>query len=71
METTKKYELVESYIKNFGGFVYRINCGINQYHIKACKTFETADGKIVHAGDIGGTVNSERNLSQDGRAWIF
>lgn len=37
-----------------------------QYQIKALKNF----GK-VRAGDLGGFVDSEYNLSQDGDCWIF
>jgi len=45
--------------------------GRNLHRIRALKTFEIAKGTTVSRGDIGGYVESERNLSQDGRAWIF
>ena len=40
------------------------------YRIKAVKTFETIDGEIIEAGTLGGFVQDESCLSQDGRCWI-
>ena len=52
----KKYRLTETHI-NIGGKIL--------YQIKALKDF----GK-VRAGDLGGYIESEENLSQDNDAWV-
>ena len=54
----KKYELTNE-IKNLPG-------GVVLYRIRALKDF--AD---VKAGDLGGFVQSEANLDQNGGAWIY
>lgn len=51
----KKYELIAS---------------DSIYRIKALKNFYTASGELVEIGDIGGFVDSEYNLSQEGCCWI-
>ena len=56
METTKKYELTDSAIE-FNGFTL--------YRIKALKDFSN-----VKAGDLGGWIEKENNLSQMDNAWI-
>ena len=53
----KKFELTNETI------VFRTR---TLYRIKALKDFET-----VKAGDLGGFVEKESNLSQDGNCWIF
>ena len=58
----KKYELTaESKINWFGKTLYRI---------KACIDFTTTSGDKVKAGDLGGYVEKEQNLSHDGKAWV-
>ena len=59
----KKYELT-SETKNglFGQTLYRI---------KSCINFTTVSGHEVKKGDLGGWVEKEENLSQNGKAWIF
>ena len=52
----KKYELTES----------KIYCGITLYRIKALR-----DLWNVKAGDLGGWVESELNLSHEGNCWIY
>lgn len=47
-------------------FVY----GQTLYNIIALKDFVCQDGTVVHAGDPGGLVESEANLSQEGSCWI-
>ena len=55
----KKYELIKSkYIVT--------NDGVVLYRIKALKDFGD-----VKAGDIGGYIESENNLSHDGDCWIY
>lgn len=54
----KKYELTNE-IKNLPG-------GVVLYRIRALRDF--AD---VKAGDLGGFVQSESNLTQDGDAWVY
>lgn len=54
----KKYELLkDDYINYRGRTLYRI---------KALRDFSD-----VKAGDIGGYIESEKNLSQDGSCWVY
>ena len=53
----KKYELIET--------VYR-----GRYRIKALKDFQLITGEMVQKGDLGGRVDGEHNLSQEGTCWI-
>ncbi len=45
---------------------------IKLYRIQALKTFTKPGGynPVVHVGELGGYVESEDNLSQDGNCWI-
>jgi len=56
---TKKYELVNGDTKEW--------CGRTLYRIRAL----IAIGLSVASGDLGGYVESEKNLSQDGDAWVY
>ena len=59
----KKFELTaESKINWFGRTLYRI---------KACIDFTTTSGDEVKAGELGGYVEKEQNLSHDGKAWVW
>ena len=40
--------------------------GRTLYRIRALRDFGD-----VHAGDVGGYIECERNLSQDGNAWVY
>ena len=53
----KKYELTNEYITYLGKKLYRI---------KALKNFGN-----VKIGELGGYIEKEDNLSQDGNAWVF
>ena len=55
---TKKYELLQNVTKQ--------HHGVTLYTIKALRDFGD-----VKAGDIGGWVESEDNLSQYGKCWIY
>ena len=55
--TTRKYELTTEKTKHEGRTLYRI---------RALKNFSD-----VKAGDLGGFVESEKNLSQEGNCWIY
>ena len=44
--------------------------GITMFRIKACVDFVTITGDEIHSGDLGGFVESERNLSQNDKAWV-
>lgn len=57
----KKYELTTNSITVGGQKLYRI---------RALKSFY-CNGKNVQYGDLGGFVQSAKNLSQDGECWIF
>lgn len=64
--STKKYEIVKS-----ESIVHK---GRTLYRIKALKTFCvacTAMSIVVKKGELGGFVESENNLSQEGTCWIF
>lgn len=54
----KKYELTEPETQSDGTVLYRIRA------LRAIPRFE------VEVGDLGGLVQSEENLSQDGDCWI-
>ena len=58
----KKYELTEE---------KKVFLGTTLYRIRALKDFELLDGAIIHAGDLGGWVEKEDNLSQEDSAWVF
>ena len=60
---TKKYELVKS-----ESIVYN---GRTLYRIKALRDFNTVTGETVFKGDLGGFIETENNLSQEGYCWIF
>lgn len=53
----KKYELTNEHIDAYGTRLYRIRALI--------------DFGDVKAGDLGGYVESENNLSHDGNAWVY
>ena len=46
---------------------------IKLYRIQALKTFTKPGGynPVVHVGELGGYVEAEDNLSQDGTCWLF
>lgn len=61
----KKYEITDR--------TRRVN-GTDVYKIRALKTFEVpcfSAPVTVHAGDCGGYIESEKNLSQGGSCWVF
>lgn len=60
----KKYRLMKSMSKNIEYNGEKITL----YRIKALKDINNAD---VHAGDIGGWIAGEDNLSRDGDCWVF
>ena len=45
--------------------------GHELYRIRALLAFETTNGEKIDIGDLGGYVESEKNLSHDEKAWIF
>ena len=57
----KKYVLTEQE-EVYNGNVYR--------QVKAVKTFKTIEGETVKAGTLGGFIQDESCLSQDGRCWV-
>ena len=59
-EAIKKYELTSEYVEFDGRKLYRI---------KALKSFYLC-GLTVKAGALGGYIEKEENLSQEGNAWI-
>lgn len=59
----KKYELTEELKILADGAVLR--------RIRAVRDFILANGANVHAGDLGGWIECEENLSHDGSAWVY
>lgn len=59
----KKYELTEETKTLVGGKML--------HRIRAVSDFELADGTKVRAGDFGGWIEREDNLSHTGKAWVF
>ena len=61
--TAKKYEIVtrNSIVHN----------GKKLYKIRALKDFVNVLGEQIRTGELGGYVQSEDNLSQEGDCWIF
>lgn len=57
----KKYE-----ITNESKLVY----GVTVHRIRAMREFGVVDGSVVKAGDLGGWVEREDNLQQNGSAWV-
>ena len=53
----KKFELTENYVVN--------ESGTKLYQIKCIKTF-----KYAKEGELGGYIEKEENLSQQGDAWV-
>lgn len=45
--------------------------GRTLYRIKALITFTTTSGEIIYKDELGGYVQSEKNLDQKGNSWIF
>ena len=56
---TKKYKLRKKHFVTLAD-------GTKLYQIKALKNF----GNVIK-GDLGGYVESEENLSQEGEAWVY
>lgn len=54
----KKFELTENYVVN--------ESETKLYQIKCTKTF-----KYAKEGELGGYIEKEENLSQEGDAWVF
>jgi hypothetical protein len=62
----KKYELVNPTTKIIDGLSYDL------FQIKALKNFTISwYNTDILAGDLGGFVQSENNLSQEGSCWLF
>lgn len=59
----KKYELTEETRTLAGGKVL--------HRIRSVSDFAHADGTKVRAGDLGGWIETEDNLSHFGKAWVF
>lgn len=62
----KKYELTDEVIREtgVGGFPAFL------YRIKSLRDFECS-GIRIHAGDLGGYIESVDNLSHEGSCWVF
>lgn len=54
----KKFELTENYVVN--------EFGTKLYQIKCIKTF-----KYAVKEELGGYIEKEENLSQEGNAWVY
>lgn len=60
---SKKYEIV----RDQSITIYNKNL----YRIRSLYDFMAGNGRSVKKGDLGGWVQSEDNLSQSGKCWIF
>lgn len=58
----KKYKLTE---------LTEIDKGHKLFRIEALRTIHTRSGLVVKKGELGGWVENESNLSQEGNCWIF
>jgi hypothetical protein len=56
---TKKYKLTKNFITTV--------TGVKLFQIKALKNFLYT----INKGDLGGYIESENNLDQDGNAWVY
>ena len=57
----KKYELKEEKKEFLGRTLYRI---------RALQDIELCGGTVIRAGELGGWIEKEDNLSQEGSAWV-
>lgn len=57
----RKYEFTGERIEHYGRMLYRI---------RAVRDFESLNGVIIHAGELGGWIEKEDNLSHDGGCWV-
>lgn len=76
----KKYQILKDDFIKVHKFISCISSeeessvvGIKLYRIQALKTFTKSGGynPIIHVGELGGYVEAESNLSQEGNCWIF
>lgn len=75
----KKYQILKDDFIKVHTFKSCISDGemsiveIKLYRIQALKTFTKPGGynPVVHVGELGGYVEAEDNLSQDGNCWLF
>lgn len=75
----KKYQILEDDFIKVHTFKSCISDGemsiveIKLYRIQALKTFTKPGGcnPVVHVGELGGYIEAEDNLSQDGNCWVF
>lgn len=75
----KKYQILKDDFVKVHTFKSCISDGetsiveIKLYRIQALKTFTKPGGcnPVVHVGELGGYVEVEDNLSQDGNCWLF
>ena len=75
----KKYQILKDDFVKVHTFKSCISDGemsiveIKLYRIQALKTFTKSGGynPVVHVGELGGYVESEANLSQEGNCWLF
>lgn len=58
----KKYELTEETETLADGTVL--------HRIRAVMDFTLVDGTMIYAGDLGGWIEKEDNLSHNGEAWV-
>ena len=59
----KKFELVTDMSISF--------LGRKLFRIRSLVDFTTKWGETIHAGDLGGYLEKEENLSHDGNAWVY
>ena len=57
-----KYKITDIEMSRHGHILHRI---------ESLKDFTLINGKEIHKGDLGGWVENENNLSQEGSCWIY
>lgn len=62
MKKSKKYEIDKDCFWKFNGR--------KLYAIRALRRIVTSYGYVIRPGELGGYIESEKNLSQEGECWI-
>ena len=62
----KKFELTSDFKMYLGTSDFKMYLGMKLFRIKALVDFGN-----VKAGDLGGYIEKEKNLSHNGNAWVF
>ena len=70
MEQSKKYQILKGQYVDFRHPTDKRKREVRLYRIIALRSF-MCNGVQVNKEEIGGYIESEKNLSQEGTAWVF